>query len=108
MRLSSKKRKKKDISIRKLIIIRKIGGTSAWRAHCSQERNIAYQFIYFLNEIIFRKKKKKDISFRKLIIRKVAGTSAWRAHCSQEKNIAYQFIYFLNEITFEKKKEKGY
>jgi hypothetical protein len=48
MRLSSGKKKKKDISFRKLII-RKVAGTSAWRAHCSQERNIAYQFIYFLN-----------------------------------------------------------
>jgi hypothetical protein len=58
MRLPSKKRKKKDISFHKLII-RKISGTSAWRAHCSQEINIAYQFIYFLNEIIFEKKKEK-------------------------------------------------
>jgi hypothetical protein len=58
LRLSSKKRKKKDISIRKLII-RKIVGTSAWRAHCSQERNNAYLFIYFLNEITFEKKKEK-------------------------------------------------
>jgi len=48
-----------DISIRKLIIIRRIGGTSAWQAHCSQERNIAYQFIYFWIKIIFEKKEEK-------------------------------------------------
>jgi hypothetical protein len=46
LRLSSEKKKEKmDVSIRKLIIIRKIGGTSAWRAHCSQERNIIYLFL---------------------------------------------------------------
>jgi hypothetical protein len=57
LRLSSKKKKKKktDISIHKLIIIRKIGGPAPG-GHIvpEKERNIAYQDICF--EIIFEKK----------------------------------------------------